>query len=106
MFVRSPDRVKNGLHLHALAVEGHQERRQSMVALTCGVGAGEEKDVVGHVAVRGEHLLAVDDPAITITSCTGSDGRDIGFRFGLAHADRDDRLTGDHARQDLGSQCL
>ena len=53
-----------------------------------GVGVGDQEDVLAVVRVGGEHLGAVDDPAVTVAHRAGLAGGDVGaaLGFGVAQA--------------------
>ncbi len=39
-----------------------------------GIGAGEQKDIVGDMRAGGEHLLPGDDPVVPIAHGAGAGG--------------------------------
>ena len=48
---------------------GHgEEGDAAMLALA---GAGEQDDIIGHMPMRGEHLLAIDDPLVALAPGCG-----------------------------------
>ena len=49
-----------------------------------GVGARDEHPPTGDVRERGPHLLAVDDPLVTVADGPGREARDVGAGAGLA----------------------
>ncbi len=63
------------------------------------IGVGEQKDVLGVLGVRGEHLGAVDDPRVSVTRRAGLAGGDVGAALGFGVAQAQPDLAGEHSRQ-------
>ena len=72
-----------GLDLDAGRIQRNQKHGQALVFRCVRVGVGDKENVGSIVCVRGEHLGAVDDPAVTVAHRTGLAGGDIGATFGL-----------------------
>src|SRR5262249_44126801 len=76
----------DALYLDPRRIERHQKHGQVLVFRPLRVGVGEQKDILGVLRVRGEHLGAVDDPRVTVPHRTGLAGSDIGAALGLCVA--------------------
>ena len=79
----------------ALGALGDQE------ALDALVGCGPHDGDVGDRPVGDPHLLAVQDPVITVAARAGAHRAGVRARVGLGQAEAADRLAGGHARQPL-----
>ena len=62
-----------------------------------GVGHTRNDDDVGIDGVRHEGLGPIYDVMVPILNCHGANGAEIAPRFWLGHANREDRIAGDHA---------
>ena len=67
-------------------IHGHEQIRDALVLGCIGVGAGEQEAVVGVMALRGPHLLAVDDPLVAVEHGRGLQAGKVGARVGLREA--------------------
>ena len=94
------------LHLDARLIERQEEHRRAGVLRGFALRAGEEEDVVGHVGVRREHLLPVDDPPVAVPASSGAHTGDVGPDLGLGHAEGDGDLAPQEPGQDLGLQLV
>ena len=61
-------------HLDAGLAHRHQQVRDALVLRRVRVGAGQQEAVVGVVALRGPHLLTVDDPFVAVEHRRWSSG--------------------------------
>ncbi len=57
------------------AVVGHDDHRQALVPGSVGIGAAGQPDVVGVLDQARPHLLAVDDPLVTVALGAGAQRR-------------------------------
>src|SRR6185312_14995061 len=63
--------------LDALALHVEEEHRQALVLGHIGIGAGDQKAVVGIMRARGPDLLAVDDPVVALLLRAGTKPRHV-----------------------------
>ena len=89
-------------HLDAGLLHRAQQVGDALVLRGVGVGAAEDEDVVGHEALGGPDLLAVDDPLVAVEDGLGLEAGEVGARVGLAEA----LAPGDLAGEDLGEEEL
>ena len=65
------------------ALQVDDEHRDAGVLRLLGVGAGDEHAVLGFVRERGPHLLAVEDPLVSVALGAGLQAGDVGAGAGL-----------------------
>ena len=65
------------------------------------IGAGEQEAVVGVMALRGPHLLAVDDPLVAVEHRGGLQAGEVGTRVRLGEPLAPARRAAEDARQEL-----
>src|SRR5215470_18905443 len=79
-----------------------EELREPLVLLVWYHFGSEQRDgVVGQVRVRSPHLGAVDEIAAVAPRRARANGRQVGARVRLAHADGERELAADDAGQDF-----
>ena len=101
---------------HARGVDRHDEHRGALVGAGVGLGDGHDDEEVGDRGVRGEPLVAVEDPPVAVALCMRAQlGRVRARALGLGHREgrlevaRQQRvqpalllLVGPGQREDLG----
>ena len=70
-------------HLDALGVHVEREVGHALVLGKIGVAAGDEHAPVGEVGERVPHLLAVDDPLVTVSHRFGRETGEVGTGAGF-----------------------
>jgi hypothetical protein len=71
---------------HAGGVDGHDEHRGALVRARVGVGDRHDDEEVGDRGVRGEPLVAVEDPAVAVAlGARAQLGRVRARALGLGH---------------------
>ncbi len=68
-------------------VGGNDDHRAPLVGVDVGVGHRHHDEEVGHRAVGGEPLVAVDDPLVTVPHRAGGDHGGVGPRTRLGHGE-------------------
>ena len=86
-------------HLDALALHVEEEHRQALVLGHIGIGARDQKAVVGIMRARGPDLLAVDDPVVALLFRARAQARDVGAAGRLGEQLAPDMFAGGELRQ-------
>ena len=82
------------LDLDTRRVQRNQEHGQALMFRRGRIGVGDQEDVGGVLRVGGEHLGAVDDPAVSVAHRTRLARRDVGSAFGLGVAQAQSESAG------------
>ena len=84
------------LDLDTRRVQRNQEHGQALMLRRGRIGVGDQEYVGGVLRVGGEHLRAVDDPAVPVAHRARLAGRDVGsaVRLGVAKAQPDPARQG------------
>jgi hypothetical protein len=69
---------------HPWLIEPQGEPGNPLVLGNVKIGAGQQHAVVGPHGLAGPHLLAADDPAVTVSAGPRRESGEIGSRAGLA----------------------
>ncbi len=86
--------------VHARRVDVHQEHRGALVRARVGVGDRHHDQEVRDRAVRGEPLVPVDDPFVTLAHGRGGQQRRVGAGgLGLGHRERASQVTREQRMQ-------
>ncbi len=97
--LRVPGDLSQRAHLDPGCMHVDDHVGQPVVTLRAGVGAGEQDAEVGHVRVRGPHLLPVEHEPVLLDAATRPDTGEIGSRLGLGEALAPDLVPGEEWRQ-------
>ena len=85
------DRILHGGHVtddvDAGGVGRHDDHGAPLVRMDIRIGHRHHDQEVGHRSVRGEPLVAVDDPLVTVPHGGGGDHRGVGPRPRLGHGE-------------------
>src|SRR5207302_8586705 len=95
----------DALDLDTWRIQWHQEHGQALVLWRVGIGIGDQEDVLAVVGPGGEHLGAVDYPAVAVAHRAGLAGGDVRPTLGLGVAKAQPDVPAAHARPALGLQA-